>query len=121
VTRYDGIWIQRGERLVRSHEGDHGLIDEEFANDYERLYGQGHLVLLVPGKNHSLDELFFFETAADARQFYEGDLGEFECFIGDELEPCGFQEISLYEGRLRVATKSCPPSAWVGSGCKPQR
>src|ERR1700733_6070834 len=80
VTRYDGIWIQRGERLVRSHEGDHGLIDEEFANDYERLYGQGHLVLLVPGKNHSLDELFFFETAADARQFYEGDLGEFECF-----------------------------------------
>jgi len=106
--KYGGIWIQRGQRLVRSQE--RFQVDEEFAADYERLYTQGHFVLLVPGKNYGLDELFFFETAADALHFYDSDLREVECLIEDKLEPCGFQEMSLYIDGRRVATRACAPS-----------
>src|ERR1700722_20100648 len=74
---------------------------------------QGHLVLLVPGKNYGPDQLFLFETPAEALHFYESDLGDFECFVGDEHEPCGFEEVSLYEAGLRVATRACAPSARV--------
>ena len=75
--RFEGIWIQRGQRLARWHESIHGennSLGDQFAADYERLYTQGHLVLLVPGKNYGLDRLFFFETAAEALHFYDGDL-----------------------------------------------
>lgn len=106
--RFGGIWIQRGQRLIRSQERSQA--DDEFAADYQRLYRRGHFVLLVPGKNYSLDELFLFETAAEALHFYEGDLGDFECFIGDEHEACGFAEVSLYQGGQRVATRSCAPA-----------
>jgi hypothetical protein len=111
--RFEGIWIQRGQRLVRWHESIHGedkSLGDEFAADYERLYMQGHLVLLVPGKNYDLDRMFFFETAAEALSFYNSDLESFECSIGDEHEPCGFDDVSLYKDRHRIATKSCPPS-----------
>jgi hypothetical protein len=110
--RFEGIWIQRGQSLVRWHESIHGenkSLGDEFVADYERLYTQGNVALLVPGKNYGLDELFFFETAADARHFYDGDLSDFECFIGDEHEPSGFEEVSLYNDGCRVATKSCAP------------
>jgi hypothetical protein len=110
--RFEGIWIQRGQRLLRWHESIHGedkSLGDEFAADYERLYKLGHRVLLVPGKNYGKDELFLFETATDARHFYDGDLSDFECFIGDEHEACGFQEVSLFDSGLRVATKACPP------------
>lgn len=106
--RFGGIWIQRGQRLIRSQERSQA--DDEFAADYERLYRRGHFVLLVPEKNYSLDELFLFETAADAQHFYDGDLGDFECFIGDEHEACGFAEVALFNDGRRVATKSCAPS-----------
>jgi hypothetical protein len=109
--RFGGIWIQRGQRLVRSQERSQA--DDEFAADYERLCRLGHFVLLVPGKNYGLDELFFFESAADALHFYHGDLSDFECFIGDEHEACGFQEVSLYNDGRRVATKSCAPSTRI--------
>jgi hypothetical protein len=62
------------------------------------------------GKGYRLDEVFFFETADEAQQFYQSDLSDFECFIGDEHEPCGFEEVSLYIDGRRVATKSCTPS-----------
>ena len=106
--RYDGIWIRRGQRLVRSHE--RSQTDDEFAADFEGLYRQGNLVLLIPGKNYCFDELFLFETAADALDFYNGDLRDFECFIGDEHEACGFGEVSLYVDGRRVNTKSVAPS-----------
>jgi hypothetical protein len=106
--RFEGIWIQRGKRIVRSQE--RFQVDGEFAADYERLYWQGHSVLLVPGKGYRLDEVFFFETADEAQQFYQSDLSDFECFIRDEHEPCGFEEVSLYIDGRRVATKSCTPS-----------
>ena len=111
VMKYEGIWIQRGQRLVRSQERNQA--DEEFADDYERLYGQGHIVLLVAGKNYGLDELFFFETAAEARHFYDGDLSSFECSIGDEHEACGFAEVSHYVDGLRITTKPVAPSARI--------
>jgi hypothetical protein len=110
--RYGGIWIERGQRMVRwlecIHDKDKWLGDE-FAADYERLYRQGHFVLLVAGKNYDLDELFFFATTAEARRFYDGDLSSFECFIGDEHEACGFEEVSLYNNGRRIATKACAP------------
>jgi hypothetical protein len=113
IMRFEGIWLQGGHGLVRWHESIHGedkSLDDQFAADYERLYTQGHLVLLVPGKNYGLDRLVFSETAADALHFYDDDLGDFECFIGDEREACGFEEVSLYYDGARVATKSCAPS-----------
>jgi hypothetical protein len=114
--RFEGIWVQRGKRLLRWHESIHGenrSLADEFAAYYERLYGQGHFVLTVPGKNYGKDELFLFETAADALEFYDSDLSDFECFIGDEHEPCGFEEISCYNDGRRVATKLCAPSKLV--------
>jgi hypothetical protein len=111
--RFEGIWIQRVQRLLRWHESIHGedkSLGDEFAADYERLYMQRHLVLLVPGKNYGLERLFFFETGAEALHFYDGDLSDFECFIGDEHKACGFEEVSLYSGGCRIATKSCAPS-----------
>ena len=111
--RYDGIWIQRDRNLVRWHkriQGENKSQGDEFSADFERLYEQGHLVLLKPGKNYCLDELFLFETAAAALDFYDSDLQDFESFIGDEHEACGFQKVSLYIGGRRVATKSCAPS-----------
>ena len=94
----------------RWHESIHGEnenLGHGFVANYERSYSQGHVVLLIPGKNYSKDELFFFETAADAQDFYNGDPRDFECFIGDQHEPCGFAEVSLYEGGRRIATKEC--------------
>jgi hypothetical protein len=111
--RYDGIWIKRGRHLVRWHEsiqGKNKSVGDDFADDFERLYRQGHVVLLVPGKNCDLDELFLFETAAEALAFYSSDLDDFESFIGDEREPCGFREVSLFYGGRRIATKSCEPT-----------
>lgn len=111
--RFEGIWIQRGQRLVRWHESIHGenrSLGDGFTMDYERLYTQGHFVLLVPGKDYDLDELFFFETASDALHFYDGDLGDFKCFIGDERGACGFQEVSLYNDGRRVTTRACAPT-----------
>jgi len=113
--RFEGIWIQGGHGLVRWHESIHGenkSLGDEFAADYERLYTQGNVALLVPGKNYGLDRLFFFETADDAWHFYNGDLSDFECFIGDEHEACG-QEVSLYNDGRWVATKACAPSTRV--------
>jgi hypothetical protein len=109
--RYGGIWIKRGHLLVRSHERNQA--DDDFAADFERLYKQGHLVSLIPGKSHGLDELLMFETAEDALNFYNSDLRDFECFIGDDHEPCGFEEVSLYVDGRRVATKSCAPTKWI--------
>jgi hypothetical protein len=114
--RFEGIWIQRGQRLIRWHESIHGenkTLGEEFAADYERLYTQGHLALLVPGKNFGLDRLFLFETTAEALHFYQGDLSDFECFVGDKHEACGFEEVSLYYSGRRIAMKVCAPSPQV--------
>lgn len=109
--RFGGIWIQRGQRLIRSQERSQA--DDEFAADFERLYKLGHRVLLVPGKNYGKDELFVFETAADALDVYDGDLSDFECFLGNECVPCGFEDISLYRDGCRVASKSCAPSTTI--------
>ena len=114
--QFEGIWLQGGHGLVRWHESIHGenkSLGDEFAADYERLYTQGNVALLVPGKNYGLDRLFFFETAADARHFYDGDLSDFECFVGDEREACGFEEVSLYSDGRRIATKACAPSPQI--------
>ena len=114
--RFCGIWMQCGRRLIRWHESIHGenkSLGDEFAADYERLYSLGHFVLIVPGKNYGKDELFLFETSAEALDFYDGDLSDFECFLGDERVPCGFEEISLYNDGSRVATRACAISTRV--------
>jgi hypothetical protein len=73
----------------------------------------------VAGKNYGLDELFLFETSADALHFYDGDLSDFECFIGDEHEACGFDEVSLYDDGRRIATKVCAPLTGIEASHEP--
>ena len=61
-----------------------------------RLHAQGHFVVLVAGKNFLSDELFLFEAATDAQEFYDRGFMKWESFIGDDDEGCGFLLVSLY-------------------------
>lgn len=110
---YDRIWIRTDQHpggwLERSQAEKLGL-SHEFATTFNRLYTQGHFVVLEAGKNYACDELFLIETGADAQDFYDRGFMNWESFIGDDDEGCGFQEVALYRGGHLVATKSCAPS-----------
>jgi hypothetical protein len=113
---YDRLWIEFTEHprgLLERREAAKKNLSDEFDTTFGRLYAQGHFVVLIAGKNHLFDELFLFEDAAGAHQFYERGFRKWESFIGDNDEGCGFQEVSLYrEGHL-VNTKSCAPTKWA--------
>jgi hypothetical protein len=80
---------------------------DEFKRELDRLYAKGDFVVLV---DCAVDEIYLFEVPADAERFYAEDYKAMECItVGDE-EGMGFQEVSLYSGRRRVATKDSPPS-----------
>lgn len=98
-----GGWLERGQ-------ADSLNLSEEFAIAFNRLYTQGHFVVLEAGTNYVFDELFLFESGADAQKFYEADFKEWESFIGNNDEGCGFQGVSLYSDGLMLATKSHAPS-----------
>src|SRR5665213_1142535 len=106
----DRIWVQSSEHpggWLERRTAEKRDLGNEFEGHFNRLYAQGHYVVLVAGKNYCFDELFLFETGADAQHFYSKGFANWESFIGDDDEGCGFQKISLFRGGSRVATKSC--------------
>ena len=110
---YDRIWIEdckhQGEWQERSNAERDGLL-EEFITQFDRLYSQGHYVVLVAGANFCFDELFLFEASANAQDFYDSEFLAWESFPEADDEGCGFQEVSLYVSGLRVATKWWAPT-----------
>jgi hypothetical protein len=72
---------------------------EEFHALYNRLYKQGHYVVLSAGNNCLFDELFLFEDASNAKTFFESGFLAWESFVEGDEEGCGFQEVSLYQVR----------------------
>ena len=63
---YDRIWIERSEdskRFLEWRQAKKMGLCEEFNGQYDRLYKQGHFVVLSTGKNFMFDELFLFEDA----------------------------------------------------------
>jgi hypothetical protein len=85
---------------------------QEFQAEFDRLYTKGDFVQLVAGGNFMLDELYLFERATDAEEFYKvGFIGR-ESIIDDR--PCGFQGICLYRSGELIATKAQPPSGEQG-------
>jgi hypothetical protein len=110
---YDRIWVERSghpKRFLERYKAEEMGLNIEFDALFDRLYEQGHFVVLSAGKNFLFDEVFLFEDASDARTFYKSGFLKWESFIGDDAEGCGFQEVSLYRARRRVASKSCAPS-----------
>ena len=113
---YDRIWVQSSEQLggwLERRTAEAKNLGHEFDRHFNRLYAQGHYVVLVAGKNYCFDELFLFEIDTDAQEFYGRGSDDWESYIGDDDEGCGFQEVSLYQGGRRVATKSCEPTKRV--------
>lgn len=110
---YDRIWIESNEHpngLLERTEAEEKNVSDGFEINFNRLYAQGHRVVLVAGKNHCFEELFLFENSSDAREFYEYGFQKWESFIGDDEEGCGFEQVALYRDGHLVATKSCEPS-----------
>jgi hypothetical protein len=102
TCQYPTGWLERRQAATMD-------LNEQFELTFIRLYAQGHFVVLVAGKNYCFDELFLFETAAEATDCYDSGFVMWESYIGDD-EGCGFQEVSLYRGGHMVATKSCAPT-----------
>jgi hypothetical protein len=110
---YDRIRVEQSGQLkqfLERRQAEKMGRREEFKAQYDRLYRQGHFVILSAGKNFAFDELFLFEEASNATAFYESGFSEWESFIGGEVEGCGFQEVSLYRAGTRSASKSSAPS-----------
>src|ERR1019366_8342364 len=106
---YDRIWIQRSEHpggWLERTVAERNSLGDEFNCLFDRLYAQGHSVVLVAGDNYCFDELFLFEIATAAQEFYDRGFHDWESFIKDDDEGCGFEEVSLYRGGHMVVTKS---------------
>jgi hypothetical protein len=106
---YDRVWICRSldpkdcvERAAMKSAGK----GTEFENESGRLYAKGDYVVLVAGRNCCFDELYLFERASDADQFYRDGLRRQECIVDGER--MGFLEVSLYHSGRRVAAKMDP-------------
>ena len=114
---YDKTWIQHigqpGAWLER-RQAENINLSSEFETICNRLYTEGNFVVLSAGKNFMRDELFLFETATDAQEFFDRGFRDWESFVDDADEGSGFWEISLYQGGQRVATKSCEPTERTG-------
>jgi hypothetical protein len=119
IMSYDRIWAECSEHPGKWHERrdfEEYNLGNGFKGLFDRLYAQGHYVVLVAGGNYCFDELFLYADASDAAAFYEAGFMEWESFIADGDEGCGFQEVSLYQDGRRVATKSCEPTKRAGTG-----
>ena len=113
--RYDRIWIwiestEHPRGLLERAEAEKKNMRDDFDNNFKRLNAQGHFVVLVAEKNHCFDELFLFENASGAHQFYERGFAARELFPEDKEEGCDFLELSLYRDGHLVATKSSAPT-----------
>jgi hypothetical protein len=115
----DRIWTRNPkeptEFLERS-QAEKRQLGDEFKANFNRLYSQGTYVVLVAGKNHCFNELFLFEHIADARDFYDRGFQQWESFIGDAEEGCGFEQIALYQGGHLTDSKSSAPSKRSNAG-----
>jgi hypothetical protein len=89
---------------------------DDLFEEADRLRKQGHLVTLSAGQNGAIEELFLFAIFDDARWFFSGEFLAYEYLIDDQ--PCGFQEVSLFENGKLVETKSVPPSPTGGQAPK---
>jgi hypothetical protein len=70
---YDRIWIESKEHpqgLLERTEAEKKNLSDDSENNFNRLYAQGHRVVLVAGSNDCFDELFLFENTSGAHQFY---------------------------------------------------
>lgn len=110
---YDRVWIQCSENRAHLHERREAEAEgrlEEFNKQADRLYAQGHFVVLSAGKSFAFDEIVLFEDASDAGAFYESGYKDWESFLEDDTEGCGFQEVSLYWAGAQMVTKECAPT-----------
>ena len=110
---YDRVYVCPSadkKTWLRSHPTQEQNM-EEFYREWDRLYKKGDLVVLSAGM-HLFDELFLFENSRDAQLFYEDGYRAWECFLVDEEEGCGFQEVSLYLNGRHAAFKNSPPTNW---------
>jgi hypothetical protein len=113
---YDRIWVERighPKRFLEVYQRETMCLYKEFEALYDRLYEQGHFVVLSAGKNFLFDELFLFEDASNARAFYESGYSDFESFLGDDDEGYGFQEVSLYRAGRLIGSKESAPTRWT--------
>lgn len=108
---YDRIWIFKGlgNWLERSAASKRGM-EEDFNKEAERLYLQGHSVVLTAGKNCSFDELFLFERCEDANHFYRFGFQDWELFLDQEEEGCGFQQVAHYRRGALIQNKVVAPT-----------
>jgi hypothetical protein len=116
IMSYDRIWIQRsrqpGEWLERNQaQGQNKSGD--FEDHLQPFAYRGTLRCSCGGKNNCFDELFLFETSTDAETFYKSGFKEWESFIEDDDEGCGFQEVALYQSGQRIESKSREPSTRI--------
>jgi len=110
---YNSIWIQNNHSStgwIDRRQASKMNKSNEFQLTYNRLYTAGNYVVLVSGTNYCFDELFLLETAPLAQHFNDTDFRSWESFQDEDDEGCGFEEVSLYAGGSRIATKSCAPS-----------
>ena len=115
---YDKMWIKCPKHLGLWHgrsEAEEYNDGEEFETACDRLYTQGHFVVLSDGENFISDEMFLFHTASDAQEFYDHGLQAREWVVEEDDEGCEFQEISLHGDQRRIATKSCEPTKRTGA------
>ncbi len=115
---YDRIWIFQGtEEWLERRSACKRNMELDFDLAAERLYEQGHSVALKAGKNLLFDEIFLFERATDAKAFYDFGYQDWESYLDEDEEGCGFQEIVLFsKGKLVVAKSAAPARSEVRNG-----
>jgi hypothetical protein len=110
---YDRMWIKCPEHLGAWHgrsEAEEYNDGDEFEATCDRLYSQGHFVVLSDGQNFIFDEMFLFQTPTEAQEFYDRGFRAREWVAEEDDEGREFQEISLYKDRRRIAAKSWAPT-----------
>jgi hypothetical protein len=84
---------------------------EAFEIKIQELYERGNFVTLSAGRNFAFDEIFLFDRAEDAAEFFADGYQGYESVIDGSR--CGFQEVTLYESGRKVASKSDDPDETV--------
>jgi hypothetical protein len=89
---FDRVWIRSNQHpggWLESSQAEKLNISSDFGMACERLFTQGHYVVLEAGKNFTFDQLFLFETGIDAQDFFDRGFMKWESFIGEDEEGCG--------------------------------
>jgi hypothetical protein len=108
---YDKVWMQCGGHQEKFQERNQAMGERTLADfdiQFDRLYRQGHFVVLEAGGNFMREELFLFEHAADARECYDRGFVEWESPNANR-HGCGFQTASFHENQQGIASKSVDP------------